>query len=243
MELKSIPVKSVAELFTPGGRSSAETGHVLGKGDEMKRAKAKPESTNTAEVGIRSIEIRLRGRKGSPLVIHNFSEKAKGEIRDKQQKTAKKKKEARNPVEEFMAARYIDEQGRECAPMTALKKALVSAATAFDDLTKVALRQALFVDSVVSPGTPLIPIELYDGSPAVGVMREDPVTIGVNTRGLVYRPEYKQWQLRISIEFNPRLVSEEQVLALVDQAGWGVGICEGRPEKSSALGWGRFERA
>jgi len=30
--------------------------------------------------------------------------------------------------------------------------------------------------------------------------------------------------------------------ALVDQAGWGVGICEGRPERSSALGWGRFER-
>ena len=34
----------------------------------------------------------------------------------------------------------------------------------------------------------------------------------------------------------------EQLLALVDQAGWGVGICEGRPERSSALGWGRFER-
>jgi hypothetical protein len=38
-------------------------------------------------------------------------------------------------------------------------------------------------------------------------------------------------------------VSREQLLALVDQAGWGVGICEGRPERSSALGWGRFERA
>ena len=197
---------------------------------------------NTAELGIRSIPLFLRGRVGSPLVIHAFADKAKQEIRDKQQKKAKKAKAERDPSAEYLAARYLDDHGRECAPITALKKALISAATAFDDLTKVALRQALFVDAVVAPGAALVPIERHDGSPAVGVMREDAVTIGINTRGLAYRPEYAEWQLRVRVEFNPRLVSEEQLLALVDQAGWGVGICEGRPERSSALGWGRFER-
>jgi hypothetical protein len=38
------------------------------------------------------------------------------------------------------------------------------------------------------------------------------------------------------------LVSEQQLDALMDAAGFGVGICEGRPEKQSALGWGRFAR-
>jgi len=193
-------------------------------------------------VGIKTVDVTIRGRLGSPLVIHAFAEKAKQEIRDKQAKKAKKAKEERNPHEEFLAARYVDAQGRECAPITAIKKAIISAATAFDDLTKVGLRQAVFVDSLVSPGSSLVPIELHDGSPAVGEMREDAVTIGINTRGLSYRPEYKEWQLRVRVEFNQRLVSEEQLLALIDQAGWGVGICEGRPEKSSALGWGRFER-
>jgi len=193
-------------------------------------------------VGIKTVDVTIRGRLGSPLVIHAFAEKAKQEIRDKQAKKAKKAKEERNPHEEFLAARYVDAQGRECAPITAVKKAIISAATAFDDLTKVGLRQAVFVDSLVSPGSSLVPIELHDGSPAVGEMREDAVTIGINTRGLSYRPEYKEWQLRVRVEFNQRLVSEEQLLALIDQAGWGVGICEGRPEKSSALGWGRFER-
>jgi hypothetical protein len=200
------------------------------------------EGKGSVEVGIKSVEVTLRGRHGSPLVIHAFAEKAKQEIRDKQQKKAKKAKEQRDPEAEFRAARYLDDEGRECAPITALKKAIITAASAFDDLTKVGLRQAVFVDSVAVPGAALIPIERHDGSPAVGVMREDAVTIGINTRGLTYRPEYKEWQLRIRIEFNPRLVSEEQLLALVDQAGWGVGICEGRPEKSSALGWGRFLR-
>lgn len=192
--------------------------------------------------GIERVEITLRGYQGSPLVIHAFAEKAKQEIRDKQQKKAKKAKEERNPEAEFLAARYLDEQGRECAPITAIKKAIVTSATAFEDLTKVGLRQSVFVFPTNCPQSPLVPIERYDGTPAVGVMREDAVTIGINTRGLAYRPEYREWQLRVSIEFNPRLVSKEQLLALVDQAGWGVGICEGRPEKTSALGWGRFER-
>ncbi len=196
---------------------------------------------STATVGIQTIELVLRGLPGSPLVIHAFAEKAKQEIRDKQQKKAKKAKEERKPVDEFLAARYLDEKGRECAPITALKKAIISAATAFDDLTKVGLRQALFVNPFEAPG-PFVPIETHDGKPAVGIMQEDPVTIGINTRGLTYRPGYKEWQLRVKIEYNPRIVSEEQLLALVDQAGWGVGICEGRPERSSALGWGRFGR-
>jgi len=209
----------------------------------MGTKKVEPTDINTAEVGIQEIELTLRGRRGSPLVIHAFAEKAKQEIRDKQQKKIKKAKEERDPVAEFKAARYIDSDGRECAPITALKKSIITAATAFDDLTKVGLRQAVFVDSVANPGSALIPIETLDGGNAVGVMREDAVTIGINTRGLTYRPEYKEWQLRIRIEFNPRIVSQAQLIALVDQAGWGVGICEGRPERSSALGWGRFERA
>jgi hypothetical protein len=189
-----------------------------------------------------NIELTLRGRKGSPLVIHAFSEKAKKEIRDKQQKKAKATKEARDPVAEFQAARYMDDQGRECVKVDTVKKSLITAATAFDGLTKVALRQALFVDPVVSPGSIFAPIENHDGTPAVGVMQEDPVTIGIDTRGLAYRPGYAEWQIRVRIEYCPRLVSLEQLLALVDHAGWGCGIGEGRPQKSSALGWGRFER-
>jgi hypothetical protein len=206
------------------------------------RIKPMPSEPSSAEVGIQTITLTLRGRRGSPLVVKAFSEIAKQTIRDKQAKRATPTKLERQPEAEFLAARHVDDAGRECVPVTAIKKALISAATAFDDLTKVALRQALFVEAEVDPGSALVPIELHDGSPAVGVMREDPVTIGISVRGLTYRPIYPVWQLRVRVEFNPRLISREQLLALVDQAGWGVGICEGRPERSGALGWGRFER-
>lgn len=189
---------------------------------------------------IKTINLVLTGRPGSPLVIHAFAEKAKQEIRDKQQKRAKKAKEERRPELECEAAKYFDASGRECAPITAIKKAMITAATSMDNITKVALRQAIFVSPTADRASMLVPIERHDGSNAVGQMREDAVTIGINTRGLSYRPEYQEWRLRVTVEYNGRLVSQEQVIALAEQAGWGVGICEGRPERSSALGWGRF---
>jgi len=191
----------------------------------------------------KTVDVVVRNIPGSLLVIHAFSEKAKKEIRDKQAKKVKQAKAERKPQEESDAAKYFDSVGNECVPVTALKKSMISAATAFDDLTKVGLRQALFVSPTYDVKSQFVPIENHDGTPAIGVMREDAVTIGINTRGLTYRPEYKEWQLRFTVEYNPRLVSEEQLLALIDQAGWGVGICEGRPERTSALGWGRFKRA
>jgi len=190
---------------------------------------------------INTINVTLRNKQGSILVVHNFGEKAKQEIRDKQEHKARTKKGIRDTNAEFLANRYVDTEGRECIPVTALKKAIVSAASAFDDLTKVGLRQAVFVDALDSPGASLIPLLTPTGKPAIGTIREDAVTIGINTRGLAYRPQYSEWTVRLRIEFNPRLVSEAQLVALIEQAGWGVGICEGRPEKTSALGWGRFE--
>jgi hypothetical protein len=187
------------------------------------------------------LRLVLTGRSGSPLVIHAFAEKAKQEIRDKQRKEPKQAKAKRDPGIECQAAKYLDAEGCECAPITAIKKSMISAATAFDNLTKVALRQAIFVSPTADASSMLVRIERLDGRPAVGTMREDAVTIGINTRGLTYRPEYPEWRLRVTVEFNPRLVSLEQVVALAQQAGWGVGICEGRPERSSALGWGRFD--
>jgi hypothetical protein len=189
---------------------------------------------------IHRIDLILSGRPGSLLCVHAFSEKAKEEIRLKQQKGAKKAKETRDPIAECKAARYVDGNGRECAPITAVKKSFITAATAMDNLTKVALRQAIFVSPTADPASMLVPIEQPDGSPAIGTMREDAVTIGINTRGLTYRPAYPEWRLRVTVEYNSRLVSEAQLLELAEQAGFGVGICEGRPQQTSALGWGRF---
>lgn len=212
----------------------------MGEGNRKDLSVKAEKILNSAEVGIQKLDVTIRGIEGSPLVVHAFEEKAKEQIRGKQQKVPRKAKEQRDPKAEFLAARYLDAAGRECFKATSLKLAIIAAASAFEDLTKVGLRQAFFVRPAGGAGE-LIPILTWDDAPAEGVMREDAVTIGIATRDLRYRPVYAQWKARVSIDYNPRLVSRDQLLALMDQAGWGVGIHEGRPQKS-ALGWGRFER-
>lgn len=197
--------------------------------------------TKFATSTVQRIRLVLTAIPGSLLVVHQFAEKAKQEIRDKQSKKAKKAKDKREPEAEFLAARYLREDGTECVPVTVIKKACVTAGTAMDNLTKVAIRQALFVAPADDPSSPLVPIQSGDGGNAVGTIREDPVTIGQGTRDLRYRPQYDNWKLEIIVEYNSVLISRDQLIALVQSAGWGVGLCEGRPEKKSALGWGRFE--
>lgn len=110
---------------------------------------AKKQSINDGTftpVEIKKIDLVIMGMKGSPLVIHAMAQKSIMEMREKQGKKAKKKKEARDPEAEFLAARYVDEEGRECLPLMSFKKSIISAATAFDDITKVGLRQAFFVE-------------------------------------------------------------------------------------------------
>lgn len=204
---------------------------------------AKKQELNNAPMKIETIDIVLVGMKGSPLVVHQMGKKVREEIAAKQMKKAAAVKEKRDPHQEFLDARHVDDKGRECVRADGLKKSFISAATAFDNLTKIALRQAFFVYPTISNDGMLIPIQRSDDSLAVGEFFEEVCTISHNTRSLTYRPIYRDWKLRVTIEYNPRLVSEEQLLAIIDHAGWGVGICEGRPEKTSALGWGRFKRA
>jgi hypothetical protein len=56
---------------------------------------------------------------------------------------------------------------------------------------------------------------------------------------LCYRPIYKIWGCQLRIEFNPRQLTDEDVLTLVQNAGDYCGVGEMRPSKKG-LGYGRF---
>jgi hypothetical protein len=107
---------------------------------------------------------------------------------------------------------------------------MVAAARYADSMKMTHLRGAFFVIG------DLIPIE-YEKC----IMREDPVRVGMGTADLRYRPEYTNWRCTLTIEFNARAISAEQLLHLVKIAGFSVGICEWRPERNGQFG--RFELA
>jgi hypothetical protein len=165
------------------------------------------------------------------LIMHAWDEKVLKQMADKQQHNATESKGARVPDEEFEAAKYRDEKGRDCLLACAIKKAIVAAARVDDTKKMTELRQSVFVRGE------RIPIEYEEC-----IMRQDAVRLK-GTAGIRYRPAYRQWKATFEIEWLISQMSAEQMLNLVQIAGFSVGIHEWRPERSGEFGRFRLESA
>lgn len=184
------------------------------------------------------------------LLVNNFSDKSRQQMEHERSLTPEEKREKRKagkapvvPSERFEGARILDERGRDCVHGYWVKAALVTACSYEDVGIKAkVLRGTVFVSGRHEvPGSGLIPIH-FDGKKPI--MRTDTVRVGpYNARvpDLRYRPEYRNWSLDLVIEYEPALVSLDQLAHLVRRAGTSVGLCEWRPEKSPAGTFGRFD--
>src|SRR5436190_6532307 len=68
-------------------------------------------------------------------------------------------------------------------------------------------------------------------------MRSDPVRIdGGRVSSIAYRPEVWPWTMDVTIVFNTTMLSQAQLLNLVQLAGFAIGIGDWRPEKGGTFG-------
>lgn len=186
------------------------------------KKKAAEEPMIIPQLNIKTMTIKLVG--DSPLIMHNFSEKAKKQIEDKQGKVAKQPKGARNPQEEFEAAMHLTKDGKPCFPVIAFKAAAVAACTQLD-MTKVLARGAFHINGEFA--------EIQADEP---IFRTDTVKIGMGTTDLRYRPEYRNWSTELTIRYNANVLSPEQIANLFNTAGFAVGIGEWRPARDGSFG-------
>lgn len=187
---------------------------------------------------IRLMEVTVIG--DSPLIVHAWSEKAKREMLDKQMKKAKQAKAAKDPRADFEASLYRLGDGFGF-PSIGFKAAAVTACTSVAGITKIAARQAFHIlgeDIDVNgafDGTRarvnLVRIE--GGAPS---MREDMVRVGMGTADLRYRGEFADWHAKLLVRFNANVLSEAQILNIINVAGFAVGVGEWRPEKDGMNG-------
>lgn len=170
----------------------------------------------------------------SPVIMHQWTEKAKREMRDKQQEGKKTKaRDLRKPEDEAESATYRTADGDVGIPAMALKASIVAAAHKDIGIEKTLVRKALFL-ICEDPGL-VIPFSECDEP----IVREDMVRIGMGSADLRYRPEFRNWKATVEFEIDAELLQDTDVLALVGRAGFGVGICEWRPEKGGEFG--RYE--
>ena len=170
----------------------------------------------------------------SNLIFHRWSEKAMKMILDKQLKKAKSNvRDVRNPEKEAEESYYKNAEGKIAFPALCIKQAMVNAARNLEGVTMTLLRGAIFV---VGDGDGLIPVKYKKKS-----TRQDMVRVGMGTADLRFRGQVSDWSMDFVIKFNADIFSAEQVINLLQTAGFACGLGEWRPERSGD--YGTFEVA
>lgn len=192
--------------------------------------KAKGIIVGLKPISIGTLKVTIRGL--APLLVHAWGKKALEEMLTSQQMTKEEKKKAKerrgakNPQRDFEEARYII-NGKHSFPTISVKKAMCDAGYVLG-IQKSVVRQAVFIVG-----------DYFEIKHKRCVMREDTVRVGPftsRTADLRYRPEYQEWSADLSFRFRTDMVTPDQLVALLQNAGFSVGIGEWRPQKDGQFG-------
>lgn len=170
---------------------------------------------------LQTVELPLVGT--SPLISHRWSDKAKKQMLDKQTKKASVGKAAKDPDEDYRQSLYPHPDGGYGFPSTAFKAAAVRAGT-YAEKRMTFLRGAFHV---------LGEYVQIEGEPRP---REDMVRLQSGVADIRYRAEFPDWSATLTIRYNARAISLEEIVNLFRIAGFSVGVGEWRPERDGSFG-------
>lgn len=201
-------------------------------------AATKPTAEAAPKVELRPldlqvVEVPIVGT--AELIVHNWSEKAKRQMLDKQMNPgARAKKDPKDPQADYEASLYKLPGGGYGFPAPGFKAAIVGGCRLFDSLPMTQAKIAIRVLGVGPQA--LVPIE---GTP---YMREDMVRLETGVADIRYRGAFPEWACTLRIAYNASLMTLASLINLVNGAGQG-GVGEWRPSapKSNSGTYGTFE--
>lgn len=200
---------------------------------ETKKA-AEAVQTKLKDINRHLVTVRIVG--DSPVITHKWSEKALLTLRDKHKGVKTKDRSVRDPEAEGEAATYYTPDKKPGILAVAIKAAIVEAAHKDLGIARTLVTKSLFV---YPKGREIVlPLESANGVELDRQICEDPVRVGQGSTDLRYRPYYFNWAVTPMFEIDADWLQVEDLLILINRAGFGVGIHEWRPEKGGE--YGRF---
>lgn len=174
------------------------------------------------------VPVRIQGV--STLIQNHFPEWRKKEIlKEQTDGKSTKGKKLRDPEQEYADALYPKVNGNFVHPGIAIKNAVIAAAKTY--VPKVDKKQAT--------GAFYVPewIPILGDSPK---MRIDRTMLKGSILNIAIRAEFLNWHSEFDIEYDERgILTIEQIINLIDIAGYSIGIGQHRPERKGI--YGRFE--
>ncbi len=220
-------------------------------------ATKKETTINIKPMQLETVEFTIVG--DTPLIVHNWSTKAKQMILDKQTGKAKKTKhEIKIPVNDFIESIYwltekpslgasdeeaeanyaeaIEGGARFGFPLSGIKQSIITGAGRGGlDVKMTELRGSLFLEGATDAATfDLAEIVCDDVK-----MREDMVRVGGMSKSadIRYRAEFHGWRIPLKLTYNVNgKYSLEQLMNCINHGGYVTGIGEWRPEKDGQYG-------
>jgi hypothetical protein len=176
--------------------------------------------------GINKVTLQVKVIGDTPLLVNQFSKKAIDAIISKQGKEAQQAREARNPQAEYEASLYRD-NGAYVFPANAFREAMEDAAP-----------DAQLSRAVVSRSIRVLGhwVKIEGSAPR---MQVDMGRIGPINRKVampIYRGAFDKWTMTINIVYNANAISADQVVNLLNVAGFAIGIGAWRPQKGGNNG-------
>jgi hypothetical protein len=171
----------------------------------------------------------------SPFISNKMNAKVVAMILRGHMQLPPEPRKAKDPFSDFLACIHYTPDGTEGIPGGAFKAAMVGACRQFGrKVNMTAIKQFFHILPDV--------VRVYGDVPRVcqHVVRNDDGTMDIRFRALFFR-----WMCGIPIEYDSELISVETMLALLQRAGFGVGVGDWRPGAPHAANGrcGRFRPA
>jgi len=193
---------------------------------------------------VNSIDTRLLkvGIKGvTPLLMHRFADSTKESILNKQQKKGGTGREARNIEKEVEESAYKISKNSYGLPASAFKGSIVGACRQIADksLPMTVVKGAVHVMGFYNQnggdkpkmGGDYVKIDFSSFD-----THESRVTIGAGTTDIRFRPRFYDWTTSIVILYNAGRVSLDQIVSLIQLAGFSQGVGDFRPSSGGFFG-------
>jgi len=225
-EVKGVPLSVSPNPILDGGFMRRH--EMTRNGKKGKEADNGAAKVNIAiqPLDVRVLKLTLVG--DTPLIVNRFTEKVMKEIEDKVSgTTGNATKKPKDINAHFENAKYKTRDGKDGIPAGGIKNAMLSACRS----TNKAVKQTELVQQVHILGD-ILPLR---GSKAF--LKTDPGRNPTTRKGcVIHRPCYEKWEVDVDVRYNASVISPSLIVNLLNLAGFGVGLCEWRPEKRGTFG-------